>query len=143
MRDLNDLLDPCYQEETNRRKRCELFAIRQAGFKLEEFKFYCREALRENPLHPFPFQKNLLEYLHKKNLKIVVVSSSIKWLVEIAVQSCSFPVDEVLGVETRVEEGLISSELIRPAPIGSFKGEVLLKHNQGKNIVFGGRQQLF
>lgn len=138
LRDLNDLLDPFYQSEGNRYKRCELFAERQAGFELQEFRFHCLEALNESPLHVFPFQKELIKYLKQKGMKIFVVTASVKWLVESAVKLYDLPVDKVLGVETKLQEGVISPELLRPAPVGQFKGEVFLKHSQGEACFLAG-----
>lgn len=138
LRDLKDLLSPIYCNEGNRYRRCELFAERQAGFKLQEFKNYCLEALRENPLHVFSFQKKLLKYLKQKGMKIFVVTASIKWLVESAVKLYNLPVDEVLGVEAKLEGEIISAELLRPAPISGLKGEVFLKYSQGKSCFLAG-----
>ena len=138
LRDLADLLSPFYQNEGNRYKRCELFAERQAGFKFQEFKTYCLEALNESPLHVFPFQRELIKYLKQKGLKVFVVTASVKWLVELAVKFYDLPVDEVLGVETKLKAGVISSELLRPAPVAKFKEEVFLKHSQGEPCFLAG-----
>ena len=138
LRDLKDLLKPLYRNEGNRYRRCELFVERQAGLKLQEFKFYCLEALKESPLHIFPFQKELLKYLKQKDMKIFVVTASIKWLVESAVKLYDLPVDKVLGVETRLEGETIGAELLRPAPIAEFKGEVFLKHSQEETCFLAG-----
>ena len=138
LRDLSDLLDPDYQNETNRCYRCELFAKRQAGWTLKELKFHCLEALKENPLHVFTFQKKLMRYLKQKGMRICVVTASIKWLVEIAVKLYDLPVDEVLGVETRLRGEYIDSELVHPAPIAQWKGEVFLRHSQGESCFLAG-----
>ena len=138
LRDLSDLLDPSYRNETNRYKRCELFAKRQAGWTLKELKFHCLEALKEKPLHVFAFQKKLMRYLKQKGLQICVVTASIKWLVETAVEFYDLPVDEVLGVETKLKGEYIGSELVRPAPVAKFKGEVFLRHSQGESCFLAG-----
>ena len=138
LRDLNALLSLCYQKEEKRYKRCELFAQKQAGFTLEEFRSYCLEALKENPLYVFPFQKKLLKYLKQKGMKIVIVTASIKWLVEEAVKFYNLPVDQVLGVETKLEGNIIGTKIIRPAPVAHFKGNVFLKHNQGEKCFLAG-----
>lgn len=138
LRDLKDLLNPIYRDEENRYRRCELFAERQAGFKIQEFKNYCLEALRESPLHVFPFQRELLKYLKQKDMKIFVVTASIKWLIESAVKLYNLPVDKVLGVETKLEGETISAELLRPAPVAGFKGEVFLKQSQREACFLAG-----
>ena len=138
LRDLSDLLSSYYQNDGNRYKRCEIFAEKQAGFKLGEFRSYCLSALKEQPLHVFPFQKKLLRYLKQKGMKIFVVTASIKWLVEEAVKLYDLPVDKVLGVETKLQRDTISTELVRPAPLAHFKAEVFLKYSQGEKCFLAG-----
>lgn len=138
LRKVSDLLDPFYEEEKNRYRRCELFAERQAGWTKEELKQHCSRALEEDPLSVFPFQRKLLTYLKEKGFKIYIVTASLKILVEVAVKLYDLPVDGVLGVETKIKEGLISSEILRPAPLSGAKAEVFLKHSQGKKCVLAG-----
>ena len=66
LRNFKDILNSYYHKEGYHYKFCELFAQRQAGWTLEEFKSHCLEALREDPLHVFSFQKTLLQYLKQK-----------------------------------------------------------------------------
>ena len=138
LRKLDDILDPFYREDKRRYKRCELFIERQAGFSLKEFRSHSLAALEERPLHVFPFQKELLVYLKKQGMKIFIVTASIKWLVEEAVKFYDLPVDGVLGLETKLEKGILTREIVRPAPLSIFKGEVFLKHSQGKKCFLAG-----
>lgn len=138
LRDLEDLLDPYYQKEGNRHRLCEMFARRQAGWTVEELKFHCRKALEERALHVFPFQKVLWQYLKQKGMKIYIVTASLKWLVETAVELYDLPIDKVLAVETKLEGDRISSEIVRPTPVAKGKGEVFLKHSQGENCFIAG-----
>ena len=91
LRDFKDLLNPIYQKQENRSQLCKLFAQKQAGFRLKEFKEQCAEALKNQPLDVFPFQKNLLAYLRRKKMKIVILTASLKWLVEVAVKLYKIP----------------------------------------------------
>ena len=138
LRELEDVLDPAYQAEGERYKRCELFVKKQAGFSIKEFQFHCRSTVEERPLHVFPFQKELLSYLKRQGLKIFIVTASIKWLVEEAVKIYKLPVEGVLGLETKLKKGILTKEIIRPAPLSTFKGEVFLKFNQGKKCFLAG-----
>ena len=119
------LLTDDYQ--THRYKLCEAFIQKQAGFTLKEFQSECWTALKQNPLHVFPFQRLLLERLKNQNMKIVIVTASIQWLVEQAVKIHHLPVDHVLGMKTQLKGEIISDKIIRPAPISGQKAEVLLK----------------
>lgn len=138
LRKLDDILDPRYQEDGNRYRRCELFVERQAGFSLKEFQSHCLSALEEKPLHVFSFQRELLTYLNQKGMTIFIVTASIKWLVETAVRLYDLPVEGVLGLETKLKDGILTEEIIRPAPISTFKGEVFLKHNKGRGCFLAG-----
>ena len=138
LRDFKDLLNPYYHKLANRFKLCELFSERQAGWTLKEFKYHCLEALKETPLHVFPFQEALLQYLKQEGMTVYVVTASMKWLVETAVELYNLPVDKVLGVETKLQGDLISSEILRPAPISGFKGDVFLKHSRGESCFLAG-----
>ncbi|MDE0092529.1 MAG: haloacid dehalogenase-like hydrolase [Oligoflexia bacterium] len=135
-----DLLDIDYQ--AHRYKLCQAFIQRQSGLALEEFKSEGREAFRQNPLHVFPFQRLLLEYLTKQNMKVVIVTASIQWLVELAVDTYRLPVDRVLGMRTQLEKGVISDKILYPAPIGEYKAEVLLKHVPEESCFLAGGNTL-
>ena len=61
-------------------------------------------------------------------MKIVVVTASIQWLVELAVEMYHLPVDQVLGMKTELEGQVITDKILYPAPVGKHKAEVLLKY---------------
>ena len=138
IREFSDLLRPYYELEGNRHKRCKLFAERQAGLKIEEFRSHCRSALEINPLHVFPFQRDLINYARQKGMTTLIVTASVKWLVEEAVKLYSLPIDKILGVETKLDKGVITSEIISPAPVAKSKGEVFLKYSRGKSCFLAG-----
>ena len=138
LRDVKDLLDPYYEQDNHRHLRCRIFAERQAGLTLQEFKSHCLKALLEHPLHLFSFQKKLIKYLKQKEMKLFVVTASIKWLVETALDLYNIPVDKVLGVEPKLSGDVISSELLEPVPVAQSKGEVFLKCSQGQPCFLAG-----
>ena len=119
-----------------RRKRCEGFAVAQAGFTPREFRRHCLKALKETPLTPFPFQRELLNFLKSQNHLIYVVTSSIKQLVETACRLHSLPVDRVLGAETALSGGKITDQILEPFPFGDGKERALLKATGGCPPVF-------
>ena len=98
----SDLLSDCYQKY-HRHELCESFLKKQAGLSFAEFQDQSEKALAETPLTVFPFQRELLAYLNKQGLKIVVITASIQWLVELAVKKCDLPVDQVIGCHTELE----------------------------------------
>ena len=132
LRNHADLLGKDYEDGKNRFQRCKLFASRQEGFSLEEFRLQSLKVLEENPLHIFNFQKELLKYLKSKNIYIYLLTASIKWLVEEVVKFYQLPVDQVLGFENRIKHNQITSELIEPLSYGLGKKELLLKTTNSK-----------
>ena len=133
---------PAGDDEAERAKRCALFASLQAGFSLEEFKALCLEALKQTPLRVFPFQRDLLGHLKQQGLSVTVVSASMKYLVETAIQCYDLPVDRVLGVETELKDGRLGAKILKPAPFSHFKGEVFLQNSQGKKPFIAGGNTL-
>ena len=135
---LREVLDPQYREESLRHKRCQLFAEKQAGLGLPEFRSQCRAAFKAKPLQLFRFQKELLEYLKQLELRVCIVTSSISYLVEEVVQNLCLPVEKVIGVEPKLKDGRLSSQLEEPAPLGNRKGEAFLQYSRGKACVLAG-----
>ena len=124
--------------QTHRYKLCEAFIQKQAGLSLEEFQSECQTALKQNALNVFPFQRLLLEYLKNQSMKIVVVTASIQWLIEQAIEIYHLPVDRVLGMKAQLKGKIISDKIVRPAPIGRYKAEVLLKYIQKEACFLAG-----
>jgi len=117
-----------YYQKYHRHELCELFLKKQEGFSLSEFQDQSEKALDISPLSVFPFQRELLNCLFEKGLKIVVVTASIQWLVELAVKKTKLPVHQVLGCRTELDRGgLISNRIVRPSPGIDSKAEVFLK----------------
>ncbi len=127
LRSHSDLLEEKYKEGKGRYNRCREFASRQEGFSLEEFKIQSRQVLEKTPLQVFTFQKKLLKFLKEKEIFIYVVTASLKWLVEEAVKKYNLPIDKVLGMESHIENGKITSKLIEPLTYDLGKREALLQ----------------
>ncbi len=96
-------------------------AIAQAGFQLKTLKLWTKDFLLEKPVKMFPFQENLIKWLMKKKVKIFIVSSSLKWVLEQALEGYNIPKKNIIGVETFVKKDLITDEPVLPAPVGEDK----------------------
>ena len=121
-----ELLTDRYQQ--NRSLLCETFAKKQAGRLLPEFRSQSRLALSQNPLHVFDFQRELLAELKKQGMRIVVISASIQYLIEEAIEKYDLPVDRVLSVQMKQnKEGILSDKIIQPSS-HTDKLKVFLKH---------------
>ena len=135
LRSVQDLLSSQFADSENRWKRCQFFAERQAGFSLEEFQHHCRCALEANPLTLFPFQKNLIEFLKSQSQHIYIVTSSLKELVKIWCEMQQLPIDKIFGIETRVDQGIITKEIIKPLTYGEGKKQALLNWTKNNKPV--------
>ena len=102
----------------------------QAGFSLKEFKQQVKCFLQETPVKSFLFQKHLINWLITENIQIFVVSSSLKWVLDEAVQKFNIPAENIIGVETKIVRGIITDQLILPAPI--HKDKVKAFQNKSK-----------
>ena len=138
----SDLLSDYYQKY-HRHELCESFMKKQAGLSFAEFQDQSEKALAETPLTVFPFQRELLTYLNKQGLKIVVITASIQWLVELAVKKCDLPVDQVLGCHTELDlsqglhshlEGLLNLQGITEQSL-KLREFSLLESKESKKLV--------
>lgn len=136
IRDLKDLLDPLYGDEKHRGRRCGQFVCRQAGLSLKDLKQQFKAALKSQDLTVFPFQRDLMEYLKQKAIRIFIVTASMQWLVEEAVQLFCLPVDRVLGVRVKLKRGVLTDQLIPPLTFGEGKKQVFLRETGDKTPLF-------
>ena len=102
-------------------QNCSLLAQRHKGISLSQFQSWCQDYLNTNPLNVFSFQRKLLSFLKSHNITLYVFSASSELLVKSAVQHYQLPIDHVIGVKTLIKEGMITSQLQHPLPVGSGK----------------------
>lgn len=86
---------------------------------------------KNNGIHCFPAIKRLIDYLKSKNVEVFVVTASVKWAVEPCVAQLNIPFDNVLGVKTKVESGIITD--IQDGPVTYREGKItaLLEKTNG------------
>lgn len=75
----------------------------------------------------FSEQKKLIEVLRSHGVKIYIVTASIKWAVEPGARALGIPIENVIGVETLINDGLISDEAILPITYREGKVSALRK----------------
>ena len=132
-----DLLSS-YKEDDKRIERCKEFARRQAAFSFLEFQSQCQKALKQKPLEVFPFQRKLFSFLKEQGAEIFIITASLKYLVEEALRINNLVVDQVLGVETKIKEGRLTTEILPPVTYGEGKREAFLKKASGKKLLLAG-----
>lgn len=72
-----------------------------------------------------PSMVGLLRALHDIGVEVVLVSASNRWLVEAAAARMGLPSLRVLGIETRVRDGVLTGEVIRPVTCRAGKVEAI------------------
>lgn len=90
-------------------------------------------------LRPYPVlksQKDLISFLKKLGFEIYVITASVKWAVEPAAALVGIDEDHVLGVETVVRDGVVTSDPVYPVTWREGKAEALLKATGGVKPVF-------
>ena len=93
----------------------------QAGVSLEQMDQWVETFLKEQPFKIFWFQKYLIEWMVSKNIIVFIVSSSLKWVLDQALQKYPIPKNNIIGVQTRVEKGVITDKPVWPTPIHKDK----------------------
>ncbi len=61
-----------------------------------------------NGIPCFPAIKKLIEYLRSKNVQVFIVTASVKWAVEPCVAQLNIPFENVLGIQTKIIDGVCS-----------------------------------
>lgn len=84
----------------------------------------------------FSEQKKLVALLLKHGVQVYIVTASIKWAVVPGAIALGLTSANVIGVETKVEQGKITSEAILPITYRLGKVEALLKKTNGMRPFF-------
>lgn len=88
------------------------------------------------PLPVFEQQQTLVKQLKDWGVEVYVVTASVKWAVEGPAKLYDIPNSHVIGVTTRISEGLITDAQDGPITWKPGKVEGLLKATDGKHPFF-------
>lgn len=103
-----------------------------AGKTLDEVRQWaldCLEAHKPTPI--FPEQKAIIEHLQSKGVDVYVVTASIKWAVEPGAALYGIDHDHVIGITTRIENGIVTTEQGGPITYREGKVSGLLEKTNG------------
>ncbi len=98
-----------------------------AGRSVDEIREWCQKAfnrIQPNPI--FSEQKKLIEFLLSNSVQVYIVTASIRWAVEPGARALGLTNENVIGVETKVENNLITTEKVLPITYRNGKTEALL-----------------
>lgn len=103
-----------------------------AGRKLEEVRGWAERCFEERPDWPvFSSQLMLMDLLRTMNFEIFIVTASIKWAVEPVAGLVGVDHDHVIGITTRIENGIVGMEAVHPITWRQGKREGLLAATGG------------
>lgn len=103
-----------------------------AGHSLSYVRQWAEDFVKSTePLPIFPSQKSLVEWLQDRGVEVFVVTASVKWSVEPAAKRLGIPYDNVLGVETEIQNGVVTEAQKGTITYKAGKLEKLLHYTGG------------
>ena len=127
-----------HEKKPDRRDVLIWHAKAQAGLKLLDLEAQIKKFL-EPSIFPkiFSFQLKLIDWFRKRKLKIFIVSSSLKWVLDEVLIRYGFLKEDILGVQTEVDDrGYITDRLLCPPPIASEKILAFKRKTHGLPPIF-------
>lgn len=104
-----------------------------AGAKLDQVRNWAEAAVQDLGTLPiFPAQKKLIEYLKSEGVRIAIVTASVKWAVEPGALRLGLTPEDVLGVETAVEKGVVTDRAAGFMTYREGKVQAFLAKTQGR-----------
>jgi phosphoserine phosphatase len=98
-----------------------------AGKTVAQIREWCQQSfnrIQPNPI--FAEKKKLIEYLQNNGVQIYIVTASIKWAVEPGARAIGLTDDNVIGIETKVVDNVLTTEKILPITYRQGKADALL-----------------
>lgn len=107
------------------------------GHSIQEISDWAEQAVKDiEPLPIFDDQKKLIDLFQSKGVRVYIVTASVKWAVEPGALRLGLSKDQVLGVSTKIENGIIGIEQSGAMTYRPGKVEALLQATGGKNPFF-------
>jgi len=107
------------------------------GHSLSQVRSWARNCsqLQENwPV--FPAQQKLILWLRSKGIRVFVVTASIKWAVEPFMPHLGLHYDDVIGIETKIHNGIVTDKISGVVTWKEGKSQALLEKTQGVSPLF-------
>lgn len=103
------------------------------GNHLERVREWAESAVRAHePLPIFPEQRKLVEFLRAEGVQVYIVTASVRWAVEPGSLRLGLGFDDVIGVETSVENGVVTASPAGHMTYREGKAEALLLKTKGQ-----------
>jgi phosphoserine phosphatase len=107
------------------------------GHSIEKVRKWAAEAVAK--LNPYPVLKSQADVIRKLQglgFEVYIITASVKWAVEPSAALLGIDRDHVLGVETKVVNGLVTDTPVYPVTWREGKAEALLKATGGVRPVY-------
>lgn len=99
---------------------------------VEQVRKWSQQAFNSiQPIPVFTEQKKLIDLFLENQVHIFIVTASIRWAVEPGALALGLTEKNVIGVETKVQQDIVSSEAVYPITYKEGKVEALLKQTGG------------
>lgn len=108
-----------------------------AGQRIETVREWAARSVRSlEPVPIFSDVKEIIHHLQTAGVKTYVVTASVKWAVEPAASLVGIPKENVIGIKTKVVNGVVTDE--QDGPITWREGKVtgLLEQTKGQRPIF-------
>lgn len=100
---------------------------------LKQVRVWAHQAVQsQHPVPVFSEQKKLIDLLQQKGVEVFIVTASIKWAVEPGAELLGLDFDHVIGIETEVENDLVSERQKGLITYRQGKVDALLERTHGK-----------
>ena len=104
------------------------------GHSIEKVRIWANEAVEAiSPLPIFPAQRDLIRLLLDEKVKVFIVTASVKWAVEPAAKNFGLSYENVIGVETAIEKGVVTDVAAGHMTYREGKAAALLRATNGVN----------
>jgi phosphoserine phosphatase len=108
-----------------------------AGKNITEVRTWADKAFENIQPRPiFSEQKKLIELFLKNNIEVFIVTASIQWAVEPGARALGLKNENVIGVETKIENNLVTETPALPITYRQGKVDALLKLTHGVKPFF-------
>lgn len=123
-------------EEQNMEEALLWMAQILSGFTLDEVREFGLDATKNIRPHFIDHQKEVVKHLLKQGVDVYIVTASVKWTIEAAAEEMGIHRDRVLGIQTAIENGLITDKQYGPLTWTDGKVTALLEATNGKHPFF-------
>lgn len=107
------------------------------GKKLEQIHEWAVQAVKEQaPLPIFSEQKKLIDLFISRGVQVYIITASVKWAVEPGAELLGLTKNNVLGVETLIQDGLITTQQKGLITYRQGKVDALLEVTKGRRPFF-------